>query len=152
MLNLKEFAMWGFLVAAGVGLSYCKGHEDATNELTISHQAEQIAAARQLEAQREATQLALNTQSNAWQAHLAKSKELADRTIADLRSRGIRLQVKLNDSIVSCITSDGRSITDGRAELHPDTAGFLVEQAQRADAQVKGLQGVIKALQQGGSK
>lgn len=151
MLNLKEIVMWGLLVATGLGLTYAKGHADATKSLTITHQEQMLEATQKLEEERERTQTALNAQSTAWQEHVAKSKELADRTIADLRSRGIRLQVKLNDSIVSCITSDGRPVVDGRADLSEDTSRFLIEQAQRADAQVKYLQGTVKSLQ-GGSK
>ncbi|WGH28308.1 Rz-like lysis protein [Pseudomonas phage 10P302A] len=149
MLQLKEFIMWGFLVLAGAGLIYAKGHSDATESLTIQHQAEQLAAVRQLEVERETTQRALAEVSKNWQDYLSTSKASADRTIADLRDRGIGLQVKLNDSIVSCVKRDGGLITDGRAELHPDTSRFLVEQAQRADAQVRGLQATVRSLQGG---
>jgi len=151
MLNLKEFVMWGFLVLVGMGLVYTKGHSDATDSLTIKHQSEQLAAARQLEVERETTQQALADVSKNWQAYLATSTSSADRVLDDLRGRNVGLQVKLADSIVSCVTSGGRSVTDGRAELHEDTSRFLIEQAQRADAQVSGLQGTVRALQ-GGTK
>lgn len=147
MLNLKEFVMWGLLVLAGLGLVYAKGHSDATDSLTLEYQTQQLAAARQLEVERETTQRALADVAKNWQDYLSTSKASADRTIAGLRSDGIRLQVKLNDSIVSCVKRDGGSITDGRAELHPDTARFLIEQAQRADAQVTALQETVRTLQ-----
>jgi hypothetical protein len=149
MLNLKEAIMWGFLVAVSLGLVYAKGHSDATDSLTIKHQTEQLAAARQLEVERETTQKALADVSKNWQAYLATSTSSADRVLNDLRSRNVGLQVKLSDSIVSCVTSSGGLITDGRAELSEDTSRFLIEQAQRADAQVTGLQKTVRALQGG---
>lgn len=151
MLNLKEFVMWGFLVATGLGLTYAKGHSDATDSLTIKYQTEQLAAARQLEVERDTTQRALADVSKNWQDYLSTSKASADRTIAGLRSDGIRLSVALSDATVKCVTADGRPLADGRAELREDVSRFLVGQAQRADAQVKGLQETIKTLQ-GGNK
>ena len=151
MLNLKEFVMWAFLVFAGLGLAYAKGHSDATDKLTLEHQAAQLAAVRQLEVERETTQRTLADISKKWQSYLSTSSASADRTIAGLRDRGIGLQVKLNDALVSCVKRDGGQLVDGRADLHPDTSRFLVEQAQRADAQVRGLQDTVRALQ-GGTK
>ncbi|WYW04300.1 Rz-like spanin [Pseudomonas phage vB_PpuP-Kompost-2] len=149
MFKLKEFVMWGFLVLAGLGLVYAKGHSDATDSLTLEHQAQQLAAARQLEVERDTTQRALADLSKEWQAYIATSKASADRTIADLRGNGIRLSVALADSTVRCVTGDGRSLADGRAELREDVSQFLIGEAQRADAQVKALQGTIKTLQGG---
>ena len=151
MLNLKEFVMWGFLVLAGLGLTYTKGHSDATDSMTIKHQTEQLAAARQLEVERETTQRALADQSKEWQNYLSTSKASADRTIASLRSDGIRLSVAASDATVRCVTGDGRSLADGRVELRDDFASALIREAQRADAQVKGLQGAVRSLQ-GGTK
>lgn len=147
MLNLKEFVMWGLLVLAGLGLVYAKGHSDATDSLTLKHQTEQLAAARQLEVERDTTQRALADISKNWQAYLATSTASANRTIADLRSRGIGLSVNLADATVRCVTSDGRPIANGRAELRESDGQFLIEQAQRADAQVSELQGVVRTLQ-----
>ena len=151
MLNLKEFVMWGLLVLAGLGLVYAKGHSDATESLTIKHQAEQLAAARQLEVERETTQRALADISKNWQSYLKGSQGSAGRTIDDLRSRNIGLSIALSDATVKCVTADGRPLADGRAELRRDSAEFLIGQAQRADAQVRGLQDSIKTLQ-GGTK
>lgn len=149
MLTLKEFFMWGLLVLAGLGLTYCKGHEDATKSLTLKHQTEQLVAARQLEVERETTQKALADVSKNWQAYLKDSQGAAGRTLADLRSRNIGLSVALADSTVRCVTGSGRPLADGRAELREDVSEFLVGQAQRADAQVKGLQETVKVLQGG---
>lgn len=149
MLNLKEVVMWGFLVCTGLGLTYAKGHSDATDSLTIKHQTEQLAAARQLEVERDTTQKALADVSKNWQAYLKDSQGSAGRTVADLRSRNIGLSVALSDATVRCVTGDGRPLADGRAELRDDASQFLIGQAQRADAQVKALQGTIKTLQGG---
>lgn len=151
MLNLKEFVMWGFLVLAGLGLVYAKGHSDATDSLTIKHQTEELAAVRQLEVERETTQRALADVSKNWQAYLATSTASANRTIDGLRGNGIRLSVALSDATVRCVTGSGRPLADGRAELRDDVSGFLIGQAQRADAQVRGLQETVKTLQ-GGTK
>lgn len=151
MLNLKEFVMWGLLVLAGLGLTYAKGHSDATDTLTIKAQTEQLAAARQLEVERDTTQRALADLSKNWQAYIATSMASAGRTIDDLRGNGIRLSVALSDATVRCVTGDGRPLGNGRAELRRDASEFLVREAQRADAQVTYLQGTIKTLQ-GGTK
>lgn len=149
MLNLKEFAMWGLLVLAGLGLVYAKGHSDATDSMTLKIQEDQLTAARLLEEERATTQRTLADLSKNWQAHLATSKASANRTIDDLRGNGVRLSVALSDATVRCVTGDGRSLSNGRAELHKDTSEFLIGEAQRADAQVTYLQGVVKTLQGG---
>lgn len=149
MLNLKEFVMWGLLVLAGLGLVYAKGHSDATDSLTIAHQQEQLDASKKLEEQREQYTKALAAQSKEWLSYTATSKESADRVVADLRSRGIGLSVKLADATVRCVTGDGRPLSDGRAELRTEDASALVRIARDADQQVKTLQGTIKILQGG---
>lgn len=151
MLNLKEFVMWGFLVAAGLGLVYAKGHSDATDSLTLKYQSEQLEAIKAQEVERATTQRALAEVSNNWQAYLKESQRTAGRTIDDLRRNGIGLSVALSDATVRCVTGDGRPLANGRAELRRDSAEFLVRQAQRADAQVRGLQATVKTLQ-GGTK
>lgn len=151
MLNLKEFVMWGFLVAVGLGLVYAKGHSDATDSLTLKYQSEQLTAIKAQEEERETTQRALAEVSNNWQAYLKESQRTAGRTIDDLRRNGIGLSVALSDATVKCVTGDGRPLADGHAELRRDSAEFLIGQAQRADAQVRGLQETVKTLQ-GGTK
>ena len=81
-----------------------------------------------------------------WQAYLKDQSALADGVIGRLRNDGISLRVKLADATVRSVTSAGRPVPDGYADLSEDTSRFLIEQAQRADAQVTGLQGVIKEL------
>lgn len=122
---------------------------------TRDHRAEQEALAQQnehliqLDREREALQGALDEVSGAWQAQAHKIQGDADRALADLRSRNIRLRVQLADTKVTSVTGQGGPEPDGRAELHPDASRFLIGQAQRADAQVKALQATVRALQGG---
>lgn len=148
-MGLKEIALAVALAAGALGLAYTKGHSDATDTMTIKHQAELLAANRQLEVEREQAQQTIAAISKEWQGYLGSSKASADRVVADLRSRNIGLSVQLADATVRCVTSDGRPLPDGRAELRSDFASALIEQAQRADAQVKGLQKTVRALQGG---
>ncbi|QNJ57531.1 Rz-like spanin [Pseudomonas phage PlaquesPlease] len=148
-MAIKELVAGIILFLAALGLAYTKGHSDATDKLTIEHQAAQLAAARQLEVERETTQRTLADISKNWQDYLKASSSTAARTLDDLSAAGIGLRVKLNDALVSCVKRDGGQLTDGRADLHKDTSRFLIEQAQRADAQVRGLQETVRALQGG---
>ncbi|ALO80007.1 Rz-like spanin [Pseudomonas phage PPPL-1] len=149
MLNLKEFVVWGFLVAAGLGLAYAKGHSDATDTLTLAQQANQLAAARQLEVEREATQKTLAELSLNWKAQLDKAGTAAAGTIADLKSRNISLSVKAADGVVCRTLGGSGPVTDGRVPLRDEDAQFLVGEAKRADLTITALQGVIKTLQGG---
>lgn len=151
-MNLKGIALGVLLALSALGMAYMKGHSDATDTLTIEHQSAQLAAARQLEVERETTQRTLAEISKNWQDYVATSQSTAARTVADLRSRNVGLSVQLADATVRCVTGDGRPLADGRAELRTDAAEFLIEQAQRADRQVKALQETVKTLQGGQHK
>lgn len=146
MLNLKEFVMWGALVLGGLILVYTKGHSDATDTLTIAHQSQLLAASQRLEEQRVAQQAALAAINEKWLSASATPSVSSAPVLADLRDRNIRLRVQLADAIVSSVTGGGGSEPDGYAELHPDASRFLVEQAQRADAQVTALQDTVRVL------
>lgn len=148
-MELKNLALAVVLTAGALGLAYTKGHSDATDSITIKHQAELLAANRQLEVERAQAQETIAAISKEWQGYLGSSKASADRVVADLRGRNIGLSVQLADATVRCVTGDGRPLPDGRAELRDDFASALIEQAQRADTQVRGLQKTIRALQGG---
>ncbi len=148
-MNLKEFVMWGLLVITGLGLSYCKGHEDATNSLTLKQQADQLVAARQLEVERDTTQRTLAEQALAWKKQLDQSSSAAAVVVADLKSRNIRLSVKAADGVVCRTLGGSGPDTDGRVPLRDEDAQFLVGEAKRADSTITALQGVIKTLQGG---
>lgn len=149
MLNLKEFVMWGLLVLTGVGLIYAKGHSDATDSLRIEQAIEREASAKKLEVVRNETQRALTDLSLNWKAQLDKSQGAANRTIADLKSRGIGLSVQAADGVVCRTLSGSGPVVNGRVPIRDEDAGFLIGEAKRADLTITALQGVIKTLQGG---
>uniref|UniRef100_A0AAU6VZJ3 Rz-like lysis protein n=1 Tax=Pseudomonas phage Ghual01 TaxID=3138534 RepID=A0AAU6VZJ3_9CAUD len=149
MLNLKEFVMWGFLVLAGMGLVYCKGHSDATDSLTLKHQTEQLAAARQLEVERETTQRTLAELSLNWKRQLDQTSSAAAGVIADLKSRNISLSVAAADGVVCRTLSGSGPVIDGRIPIRDEDGQFLIGEAKRADLTIRTLQGVIRTLQGG---
>lgn len=132
------------LVVFGI---YSKGYHDA--DLKASHEKAQelLDLNTKQEEERAATQKALNEVSKNWQAYSAESKAMSQRTIDKLRNDGIGLSVQLADATVCNVTGSCRPVPNGRAELHQDTSRFLVEQAQRADEQVKALQQIVRRLQ-----
>ncbi|WYW04394.1 Rz-like spanin [Pseudomonas phage vB_PpuP-Kurepalu-2] len=149
MLNLKEFVVWGFLVAAGLGLAYAKGHSDATDTLTLKQQADQLVAARQLEVERETTQRTLADISLAWKKQLDQSSSAAAATVADLKSRNISLSIQAADGLVCRTLGGSGPVVNGRIPIRDEDAQFLIGEAKRADQQITALQGVIKTLQGG---
>ncbi|MGV8919534.1 MAG: hypothetical protein ACOH2R_17335 [Pseudomonas sp.] len=150
-MNLKEFFMWGLLVITGLGLTYVKGHSDATDSLTLKQQADQLVAARQLEVERETTQRALSELSLNWKAQLDQTSSAAAGVVADLKSRNISLSVQAADGVVCRTLGGGGPVIDGRVPIRDEDGQFLIGEAKRADLQIKTLQGVIRTLQ-GGSK
>lgn len=151
MLNLKEFVVWGFLVAAGLGLAYAKGHSDATDTLTLQQQANQLVAARQLEVERETTQRTLAELSLNWKKQLDASTAAAGVVVADLKSRNISLSIQAADGVVCRTLGGSGPVINGRVPIRDEDAQFLVGEAKRADQQIAALQGVIRILQ-GGTK
>ncbi len=148
MKALIAKAVGVFLVMA---LCFYLGHSRMETKATKEALTATIKHQEQLEKLREESQGELNAISEQWQAHLKESKGKAQRTIADLRSTGVRLRVELADAKVCSVTGDCGPEPNGKAELHPRASEFLVRQSQRADAQVEALQEVIKELQ-GGAK
>src|SRR5450830_99386 len=132
------------LVALGI---YFKGYHDS-DQKHLKEDAETALVYRQKqEEERELSQKALADISLQWQAYLKDQSALADGVIGRLRNDGISLRVKLADATVRSVTSAGRPVPDGYADLSEDTSRFLIEQAQRCDGEVTGLQGAIKELQ-----
>jgi len=139
------------LIVLGV---YLKGYHDSDTKHLLEAQTAELAFNKKQEEEREKSQAALADISNQWQAHLAQKSSLAQGTIDRLRADGIGLRVQLADATVRGLSACSGPIFDGYAELHPDTSRFLIEHAQRADAQVTALQQTIRELQgerQGGS-
>lgn len=134
------------LVVLGI---YFKGYHDSDQKHLKEATETALVFRQKQEEERELSQKALADISVQWQTYLANQPKVAQRTIDRLRNDNISLLVKLGDATVRSVTSSGRPVPNGYAELHTDTSRFLIEQAQRCDAQVTGLQGVIKELQGG---
>lgn len=139
------------LIALGI---YFKGYSDSDTKHQHEAVTAELAFNKKQEEEREKSQAALADISKQWQAYLAKNTTVAQGTIDRLRNDGISLRVQLADATINGLAACGRSDLDGYAELHPNTSRFLVEQAQRADAQVTALQQIIRELKgerQGGN-
>lgn len=133
---------------------YFKGYHDSDTKHLLEAQSAELTFNRKQEEEREKSQAALADISKQWQAYLAQKSSVAQGTIDRLRADGISLRVQLADATVRSVTSDGRPIPNGYADLSENTSRFLIEQAQRADAQVTALQQTIRELQgerQGGN-
>ena len=150
MLNLKEILMWAILMLVACGVIYAKGYDDSSEaHLRKVTQAEN-ALIKQEEVHRvqlQENQMAIDTE---WRQKSQMVASSAAVLVDDLRNRNVRLSVKLADLTVASVKDSNQCRADGRAELHRETSEFLVGEAQRADAQVKALQGTITNLQQGG--
>ncbi|QVW21412.1 hypothetical protein KJF94_15980 [Pseudomonas hormoni] len=132
------------LLAFGI---YSKGWHDRDLKASNDKAQELLQLNSEREEERAATQKVLNEISRNWQDYSTNSKAMAQRTIDMLRNDGIRLSVQLADSTVCNVTGSCRSVSNGNAELHPNTSRFLIEQAQRADEQVTALQQIVRRLQ-----
>ena len=139
-------AVGAFLVIAIVWFSgYSYRDHKADLEALTQHNAHLT----QLEEERTALQGELNEITTRWNQETTERNSGTADIIADLRDRNIRLRVQLADTVVASVTGDGEPSADGRAELHPDAAAFLIGEAQRADSQVNALQNTVRALQGG---
>lgn len=93
-----------------------------------------------------ATQKEVSRISTNYQETIAGLEGSTDRVIADLRRDNTRLRVRIKDT-TGTLSSDGRCIFNGRAELHEATSKSLIGITQAADAHVKALQETIRELQ-----
>lgn len=134
------------LVVLGV---YFKGYQDSDQKHAKEALQTAVVFRQKQEEERELSQKALADISQQWQAYLAHKSQVAQGVIDRLRNDGISLSVELADARVCAITGSCGPVPNGRAKLSNNTSRFLIEQAQRADAQVSGLQGVIRKLQGG---
>lgn len=120
-------------------------------ELALSHvqrdAAQQLAAeearARQAE-HRHAADMARIGQEH--QEALRNAQAGFDRTVADLRSGNLRLQERWRSCAANLPGSGGAgSSADAAADDRSESAGRIVRAAAECDAQVLGLQGIIRA-------
>ena len=152
-MNTLTKGLLGLLCACLLFLGiYFKGYNDSDQKHLNEATKTALVFRQKQEEEREQSQKALADISQQWQAYLANKSALSQGTIDRLRDGGIRLSVELADARVCAVTGSCGPVTNGRAELSDNTSRFLIEQAQRADAQVIGLQNVVKELQGGGIK
>lgn len=109
--------------------------------------AEQIAAAEQMARQaehRHAADMARIGQEH--QEALRNAQAGYDRTVADLRAGNLRLQERWRSCAASLPGPGGAgSSVDAAADDRSESAGRIVRAAAECDAQVIGLQGIIRA-------
>ena len=139
-------AVGAFLVLAFVWFS---GYSHRDHKADLEALAQRNEYLTQLEEERTTLQGELNEITTRWNQETAQRPSDTADLVADLRDRNIRLRVQLADTVVASVTGDSEPSADGRAELHPDAAAFLIGEAQRADSQVKALQNTVRALQGG---
>lgn len=154
-MNTLTKGLLGLLCACLIFLGiYFKGYNDSDQKHLNEANTTALVFRQKQEEEREQSQKALADISQQWQAYLANKSSLSQGTINRLRADGIRLSVELADARVCAVTGSCGPVPNGRAELSDNTSRFLVEQAQRADAQVTGLQKTIQELKgetQGGN-
>lgn len=147
MLALKEIAMWVILVLTGLGVTYTAGYTSGTAKVNAAHTKELKEALEEKEKIREDYQQYQTGREEQWRKESQMVASAASGIVDDLHSRNIRLSVKLADVTVASVTDSNQCRADGRAELHRETAEFLIGEAQRADSQVKALQDTVRNLQ-----
>lgn len=143
---MKQYAL-KFLLVLGCVLSiYFMGLKDGVHKeytrLTELHQTE----TKRLKEARDEVQSKLDGIAKRHAEDAQRSESLAAGTVAELRDRGIRLSVKLANTKREAVEAYNRGLTDGRAELHPETAEALVRITQDADRHVKALQETLREV------
>ena len=137
---------------AGAWVGYQPGSAKAAKAETALAQyrqeaAEQIAAAESMARQaehRHAADMARIGQEH--QEALRNAQAGYDRTVADLRSGNLRLQERWRSCAASLPGPGGAAgQPDAAADDRSESAGRIVRAAAECDAQVLGLQGVIRA-------
>ena len=152
-MNTLTKGLLGLLCACLLFLGiYFKGYSDSDRKHLNEATQTALVFRQKQEEEREQSQKALADISQQWQAYLSKKSALSQGAIDRLRANGISLSVELADARVCAVTGSCGPVPNGRAELSDNTSRFLIEQAQRAGAQVTGLQNVVKELQGGGIK
>jgi hypothetical protein len=139
------FAALAALLLTATGVQTARLHY-AEGRLThwVAEAAKQSAAAQM--AARKAEQdkaQALAEVANQYEQDKAHAKAAADRTIADLRAGNLRLQ----DRWAGCVpgATPGAGQPDAAADDRAASAGRIVQAADDADAQIRGLQEALKA-------
>ena len=138
--NLKNWLMVAVLVGS-VLFAYHEGYTKADNKWQQEVNNEYV---KKQEAT-QATQIAVNEISKAYQDDLAALEGSTDRVIADLHLDGKRLRAKLKDKPRDQ-SGDSGCFSDGRAELDEEFSRRLIRVTQRGDLWIKALQDTIIEL------
>lgn len=137
------------LIVIGLVLStYFIGMAEGNKRASVKCAGEQSAQLIRFQGERDAIQQKLNESAQKWAEDQKRSESLAASTVDSLTESGIRLRVKLADATIEATQGYNRGVTDGRAELHRETAEGLVRVAQDADRHVKALQDALKEVTQ----
>lgn len=130
-----------FLLVLGAVLSiYFMGLKDGKHSATLKCAGEQASELVRIQGERDDIQAKLNETAKAWAEDQARSKSIASGTVDRLTQSDVRLRVKLADATIEAVQGYNRGVTDGRAELHRETAEALIGITQDADRHVKALQ------------
>lgn len=129
--------------------AYLWGNSDGSHEATLKCAGEQASETLRIQGERDDLQAQLNESARKWAEEKQRSEGNAARIVDGLRSDGIRLSVKLADATVASVEAHNRGLSDGRAELHQETAEALIGLTTEADATVAALQEQLLILTKG---
>lgn len=138
-----------FLLVLGAVLSiYFMGLKDGKHDATLKCAGQQSSELIRIQGERDDIQAKLNETAKGWAEDQARSKSIASGTVDRLTQSDVRLRVKLADATVEAVQGYNRGKSDGRAELHRETAEALIGITQDADRHVKALQESLKEVTQ----
>ena len=138
-LHIAAAALLGFLVWRGYAAIYDRGARDVQAKWDAQEVKD---AAASIEAERR-HQAALTAIAEKYEQDKRDAEEANRRLLADLRAGNVRLQ----DRWAGCVAQAGRSAAelDAAARDREESAARIVQAARDADAQIRGLQDVIRA-------
>lgn len=145
---MKQIALKYLLVLGAVLSIYFMGLKDGKHEATLKCAGEQASELIRIQGERDDIQAKLNETARKWAEDKAWTESAASSTVDRLTESGVRLRVKLADATVEAVQGYNRGLTDGRAELHRETAEALIGITQDADRHVKALQDSLKEVTQ----
>lgn len=143
-LVLSAIVYAGWLVHDGI---WQDGYKTATAELTAKYDAERRKAEQAAREQERRHAEALNAAAEKYEQDKRHAQEQADRVVADMRAGTLRLRREwagCETARVSAATAAAAE-PDATAADRSESAGRIVRAAAECDAQVTGLQEVIRA-------
>ncbi|NID14368.1 lysis system i-spanin subunit Rz [Luteibacter yeojuensis] len=148
-----KWVKWGLVVAVAAGL-FGLGHHMAaadgaeriaTLKATYAEQAKTAADAALERERKQAADFAATAQQ--YEKDKADAKATSDRVVADLRSGALRLRDRWATQVLAgqAAVAAGSGQPDAGADDRAASAGRIVRAAAQCDAQVRGLQDILKA-------